>query len=154
MIVRVLDSALIEDFNYEDSTELCSIIKNETEKIIQLVKNEKLIDWEICLRFCYNNVKQILIYSKNKSYPKEKYKDITIHIPMPIKSKVEWGVELEQHIYGNENHLDNMIKKFICLDVDYSKFVNRRDYILDCMRRAVKSCFENGFTINGIKVKI
>lgn len=156
MNARVLDTAMIEDFMGGDfeSAKICSIIKTETEKSISLIKSEKLKDWEICFQFWYNNVKQILIYTKNKSFPKEKYKEIITHIPMPTKDKVEWGVDKSQHVYKNENHLDHLLKNFECLDVDYSKFNNKEDYILDCMRRAIRLCFEHGFTINGVKVKV
>lgn len=153
MIIRVLDSALIEDFNYEDTAELCSIIKTEVEKIIEPFNSEKIDLWNLCFSFRYNYLRQILIYTKEKSDTKLKSKEITIHIPIPIKEQVFWGVNKSQHIYESENHLDHIIKNFICLNVDYSKFDNRSDYILDCMRRAIKSCFENGFTINGVKLK-
>lgn len=156
MNVRVLDSAMIVDFMGEgfESEKICSTIKTEAEKSIAQIKSETLNDWEVCFRFLYNNVRQILIYTKNKSYPKEKYKEIITHIPMPTIDKVRWGVDKGQHVYENENHLDHLLKNFECLDVDYSKFNNREDYILDCMRRAIKLCFEKGFTINGVKVKI
>jgi hypothetical protein len=156
MQIRILDSAMIVDFINEgfDSTEICAAIKSETETLTQSIKNEKIKDWEVCFRFIYNNVKQILIYTKNKSYTKERYKDITTHIPIPIKDNVSWGVGLEQHVYRNENHLDHLLKNFNYLDVDYSKFSNRKDYILDCMRRTVKFCFNEGFTINSVKVKL
>lgn len=156
MIVRILDSSMILDFIGEgfDSTEICTVIKSETEKLIQSIKDEKLKDWEVCFRFIYNNVKQILIYTKNRSYSKEKYKEIVTHIPIPIKDKVSWGVDLKQHVYNSEDHLDHLLKNFNCLDIDYFKFDIRQDYILDCMRRTVKFCFDNGFIINGVKVKL
>lgn len=156
MIVRVLDASMIADFVGEgfNSTEICSIVKSETERKASLIQSEKLRDWEICFRFWYNNVKQILIYTKNKSYSKERYKEITIHLPIPTDDKVEWGVDISQHVYKNENHLDHLMKNFYCLDVDYSRFNDRQDYILDCMRRSITFCFKEGFTINGVKVKI
>lgn len=154
MIVRVLDSALIEDFIYEDTTELCSVVKAEIENIIEPFVSEKLDEWNLYFSFRYNYLKQILIYTREKSDAKMKSKEITIHIPIPIKEQALWGVDKSQHIYDNENHLDHIIKNFICLDVNYSKYDNRSDYILDCMRRAIQSCFENGFTINGVKIKI
>jgi hypothetical protein len=157
MIARILDSAMIYDFMGTDevkSSYLCSIIKSEVEEIIRPLTETKLQDWEICFRFWYNNVKQILIYTKGKSYPLEKYKEITVHIPMPTKEKVKWGIDIEKHIYKDENHLDGLMKNFYSLEVEYIKFGNRQDYILDCMRRAIRFCFENGFTINWVKVKI
>jgi len=156
MHVRILDSAMIVDFINEgfNSSELCSIVKSETEKIIQTIENEKLKEWEVCFRFVYNNVKQILIYTKNKSYPKEKYKEIIVHIPIPVKEEIDWGVDLEQHVYSDKNHLDHLLQNFFCLDVDYTKFTNRQDYLLNSMIRSIKFCFDVGFTINGIKVKL
>ena len=156
MTISVLDTAMISDFVAVEqfSTEMLSKIELEFIQIVQSIKDEKLRDWEICFRFIYNNVRQILIYTKNKSYPKEKYKEIIVHIPMPTKDKAVWGVYLEQHVYKNENHLDDKIKNFNCLNVDYSKFTNREEYIIDCMRRAIKFCFEVGFTINGVKVQL
>ena len=81
MKARILDSAMIIDFMGDgfESVEICSTIKTETEKSISLIKSEKLEDWEICFRFWYNNVRQILIYTKNKSYPKERVLNQALH---------------------------------------------------------------------------
>lgn len=156
MTTRVLDSAYIYDFidNGFNGTEIRSIIKKEADEFANLVLNEKLTNWEICFRIHYNHAKCILIYLKERSDKILKYKQITIHIPIPIKEKAIWGIDLEQHVYKDENHLDNLMKNFHLLEVDYSKFTNRHDYILDCMRRSIKFCFEYGFTVNGEKIKI
>jgi len=152
---RILDSSYVVDFIGFgfDSADICAKIKVETDKILSSIDDKKLNNWEVHFIYRYNNVKQILIYTKGKSYPIEKYKEITIHIAIPLKEKVPWGVDLTQHIYKNENHLDNMIKNFNCLDVDYSKFTDRKDYILNCMERSIKFCFKKGFTVNGVKIK-
>jgi len=156
MIVRVLDSAYISDFIDAgfSGNEIRSVVKNYAEKFSNKVVNEKLNDWDVTFRFRYNHVKQILIYLKERSYPLEKYKEITIHIPIPEKGNVPWGVDLEQYLYKDENYLNELMKNFHCLDVDYLAFNNRQDYMIDCMCRAVKYCFTEGFTINGIKVKL
>ncbi|OJW38562.1 MAG: hypothetical protein BGO54_21865 [Sphingobacteriales bacterium 46-32] len=156
MIVRVLDSAYISDFIDAgfSGNEIRSVVKNYAEKFSDKVVNEKLNDWEVTFRFRYNHVKQILIYLKERSYPVEKYKEITIHIPIPVKGNVPWGVDLEQYLYKDENYLNKLMKNFHCLDVDYLAFNNRQDYMINCMCRAVEYCFTEGFTINGIKVKL
>ncbi len=156
MKVRVLDSALITDFiNAGFSGDKIRLIGKEyADGFAVKITNEALFDWEVTFRFYYNHLKKILIYLKERSYPIEKYKEITIHIPIPMIEKVVWGVALEQYLYQNEDYLDEKIKNFHCLDVDYSKFDNREDYILDCVRRSIEYCFAKGFTINGIKVKI
>jgi hypothetical protein len=151
---RILDSSYVIDFigSGFDSQVICSKIKLEADKIVESIKDEKLKDWEVHFIFRYNNVKQILIYTQGRSYPKEKYKEITIHIPIPTIDIISWGVTKDQHIYDS-NHLDKKIKNFDCLEVVFSKYENREDYIMDCMRRAIKFSFDNGFTINGIKLK-
>src|SRR5437879_1409596 len=112
MRLKILDSSYVVNFNGFgfDSENVRSIIKSETDKIISTITNEKLKDWEIQFIFRYNHTNQILIYTRGKSYSKEKYKEITIHIPIPIKDKVPWGVSLEQHIYKDANHLNDLIK--------------------------------------------
>lgn len=156
MTCKVLDSAFIYNF-YDDgpvTTEIRSAIEKEAGKFASQVNDKKIQDWEVCFRAYYNNVKKIMIYLKGRSIRAEKYKEITIHVPMPVKSQAPWGIDQEQHVYENPDHLDDKIKNFHCLDVDYSKFTNRYDYIYDSLHRAVVFCFYNGFTINGVKVKV
>jgi len=155
MNVRVLDASMIVDFPGEGfySTEMLAIVQLEIEKRTSLIQSEKLLDWEICFRFWYNNVRQILIYTKNKSNAEERYKEITIHVPVPVKEKAEWGIDMSQHVYKNASHLDHLMGNFDCLDINYLAFDNLRDYILDCMIRSVDFCFMKGFRINGVKVK-
>ena len=155
MKASILYSSYVVNFLNEDlkSNEIIALVKPEIDEIAGTIEDESLKNWEVQFLFIYNNVKEILIYTKDKSYPKEKYKEITIHIPIPTKDIVSWGVNKDQHIYES-NHLDRIIKNFNCLAVDLSQFKNKEDYISDCMSRAIKYCFEKGFTINGTKVKI
>jgi len=156
MKTRILNSSLVIDFIDIDfnSDEIKAVVKSETDEVAKSIKNEILKDWEVKFVFTYNYVKQILIYSKNRSHPVEKYKEVVIHIPIPTIDKAPWGVKKEQHIYKADDHLDKIIKNFDYLDVNFKNYTNRTDYILDCMRRSIKFCFEKGFTINGVKVKV
>ena len=114
MEVRVLDSAMIVDFIGEgfDSTEICSIVKSETEIFSKSIKDQKLIDWETCFRFVYNNVRQILIYTKEKSYSKEKITEIRleiqnltkIHKEFTNKRKYLLSQENQPHINENKKY--------------------------------------------------
>lgn len=151
---RILHSSYVINFLDEgfNSEEISKILKPEVDNVLSDFKNEAIKDWEIHFVFTYTNVKGILIYRKSQSYPKEKYKDIVIHIPIPTNDIVSWGVDVSQHIY-DKNHLDKIIKNFSCLEVSFSKFTDRKSFLLDCMRRSIKFCIEEGFVINGIKVK-
>jgi len=147
---RILNSSYISDFLDVgfDSEKIKRTIKGEVDDVLSKVENRLLDDWEIQFIFRYNTVKQLLIYTRGKSYNKEKYKEITIHIPIPSKDEADWGVRKEQEIY-DKNHLDNMIDNFDRLDVDFELFKDMHDYIIDSMRRAIKYCFTKGITING-----
>ena len=151
---RILEASTIIDFTGvgHDSKEVQSI-KLETDKLLGSIQNEKCKDWEVQFVFNYTNVKQVLV-SKGLSYPNEKQKEITIHIPIPTLDTVKWGVALEQHVYKDNSYLDHIMKNFTPLDVNFSDYNTRDSYILDCMRRGIKLSLEKGFTVNGVKVKI
>ncbi|TAF44773.1 MAG: hypothetical protein EAZ64_06020 [Sphingobacteriales bacterium] len=152
---RILSSSYIIDF--EDigfnSDDINKKVKKETDNILKSIDSEMLTGWEVHFIFRFNNVKNILIYSKGKSYPIERYKEITVHIPIPMIDTVFWGVNKEQQIY-QVDHLDNIIKNFDCIEVGFNTFNNRADYILDSMKKAIKFCFNKGFTVNGFKIKV
>ncbi|WP_153799744.1 Imm9 family immunity protein [Foetidibacter luteolus] len=155
MKVRVLDSSYIVDFpaNGFDTTKILAEIEKDAHAIARQINDNKLEGWEVCFRFTYNYLNQILIYTRGKSEPKEKYKEITVHIPIPVKNQVTWGVNPEQYVYASPNHLDHLLKNFHRLPVNYSRFEKCEDYVIDCMKRVLAYCFEQGFTLNGIVVK-
>lgn len=151
---RILISSYIVDFPGIDldSKEVREEIKAEVDNVLRHAKYEVQDDWEIQFIFRCNMVKQLLVYTRSKSYIKEKYKEITIHIPIPSKGEIDWGVRKEQEIY-DKNHLDNIIGNFDRMDVDYQLYGDMYHYIIDSMRRAIMHCFAKGFTINGVKLK-
>lgn len=136
-----------------DATQIGNLLKAEADLIISHIEFKDLVDWEVQFRATYTNAKQLLI-SKSKlgTYPSDKYKEITVPIPIPTIDKVWWGVRKEQHVY-KEDHYDKIISNFNALEVDFLSFKNRTDYITDCIRRAIIFSFVNGFTINGVKIK-
>ncbi len=131
------------------------ILKLEVD---QLLANHSLIDktdWTLKFRANYNNGKHVLV-TKNKfgNYRDSKTKEITVIIPVPLLDVVSWGVEESRHC-NKTTHFDKIIHNFWVLeDVDVTKFTTLHDYALDCMRRGIKKAFHEGFTIDGIKIKI
>lgn len=153
---RITHFCLIIDFLDVDfeSRKISEILKIEVDNIL---KNNSFVDqndWIIQFSATYNNGKHLLV-SKNKlgSYPNDKVKEITIPIPIPLKNKISWGVNKEQYVH-EITHYDKLLKNFWILDIDYHQFTNRTEYIIDCMRRAIKKVFEEGFTVGGVKIKI
>jgi transcription termination factor Rho len=155
MHVKIRNSSMIIDFLDVgfDSSKICQLVESEANKIVKEINLKDLQDWALHFVFSYTNGTQILISKRTKSVSSIKYKDIVAQIPIPTKDKIFWGVELSQHIYKDEGYLDNIIQNFNCLKVDFTKYKNREDYILDSMRRIVNFSFKNGFTINGVKVR-
>jgi hypothetical protein len=152
---RILISSYVTDFPGVDfdSEEIRKEIKAEADSVLSQAMHEVLNGWEIQFIFRYNTVKQLLVYTRGKSYIKEKYKEITIHIPIPSKDEVYWGVRKEQKVY-DENHLDSLINNFDRMDVEYQLYKDMYHYIIHSMRRAITHCLTKGFKINGVKLKI
>ncbi|MDF7821458.1 Imm9 family immunity protein [Runella sp. MFBS21] len=121
-----------------DSIKISKLLKQEIDNALE--KNNFSIqnDWVIQFRATYSTGKKLLV-SKNKfgSYSADKIKEITIPIPIPTAHIVPWGIDKEQFTYDDE-HCDKIIANFWTLDVDFYKYSNREEYILDCLRRAIK----------------
>ena len=155
MKVRILDSSYIEDFPKEDfrSKNIRELVFSKFNSFFENYQDDILKDWEIHFIFRYNNTRSLLIYSRGASYPVEKYKEITAHIPIPNDEEVSWGVKETQYIF-KKNYLDKKIKDFSSLEVKYLQFKNLEDYVIDCMCRAIRFCLENGFTVSGRQIKL
>ena len=129
-------------------------IKKNVKVYIDSVDIKELEDWKITFTALYNKVENIRVYKKARSYKNEKYKDIVIHIPIPPVEAVSWGVEEKQYlstnIYkeGNDKYVD------VLEVMDCKQYNNYIDYIIDSMTKAIIFCFEDGFTINGKKIKV
>ena len=153
---RVNHSCLIIDFwdNTFNAVEISSELKIKADNLLKQCATDRVADWEIEFRAVYNNARQLLV-SKNRlgTYPSDKYKEVTIVVPIPERENVSWGVESNQFIYGID-HYDSLMKNFSALKVDFGNFKNRSDYIKDCISRAIDNCFINGIVINGTKLKL
>jgi len=124
--------------------------------VAKIIMDNKLIvpdDWCLIFSASYNNGRSPLV-SKNKlgSYFSDKMKYITIVIPIPLVSEIDWGVNPEQYLYGKD-HYDKLMKNFRELDVNFKIYSNRSDYITACLKAGIKKAFEEGFTVGGIKIK-
>ncbi len=151
---RILHSSYVLNFldvNF-NTNQISELLKTETDELLQLNNFVGLENWEVQFRATYGKDSMVKIYTKMSSYKNERQKLIIIHIPIPTTDTIEWGVDSNQYIYSANN--PNADKNLYFLKIDYSQFANRQDYIIDCIRRGIRKAFEEGFTVNGIKVKI
>lgn len=116
-----------------------------------IILDDELKDWTLYFSFNYRNLESIVIYRNIRSAPKEKYKEIFISIPIPSRDEIYWGISPENH----RSPKSNIIKKNTnYLPITLEDFDNRKDYIMDCVRRSVRYVLETGFKINGILIKL
>ena len=137
-----------------NANEISDVLTPRIHEIMQENSMSIPEDWLLIFHANYNNGK-IPLVTKNKlgSYTSDKMKYITIVIPIPLKSEIEWGVNPEQHLY-KKDHYDKLMKNFFELVVDYKDYNNRTDYITACLKAGIKKAFDEGFTVGGIKVKV
>jgi hypothetical protein len=144
-------SYVIEFLNVDfNSFQIETEMKSEVDQILKKIIIKDLEDWKIEFKVIFSGVKKIVIYTRMPSNKKEKNKIIIIHIPIPSIKNIDWGVQDNQYMNSNSSP---DAKNVAFLEVDFKEFDNRTDYINDSIRRAVKFCFEDGFTMNGVKVK-
>lgn len=117
------------------------------------ITNEALRDWKVVFIALYNNVDSIRVFKKTRSFKAEKYKDVMVHIPLPKIDEVVWGIPKDKFMPDRSNQA-NVDKYAISIaTLDYQQFDNYVDYIVETMVKAISLSFEDGFTINGIKIK-
>lgn len=147
MVMNFLDI----DFS---TRQISDILKEEIEDLLLNSEINGPSDWTLLFAANYTNARQPLV-SKNKlgSYLNDKTKEVTVIIPVPTIKVVSWGVHDNQHIY-KENHFDKLIKNFYPLDIQCTDHCNRTSFILACMREGIKVSFEEGFTVNKVKLKL
>ena len=155
MKLKISDTSYVMDFmNTEaSSNKIIPLIETRFNEVLSSHQHKGLEDWHILFKVIYNNVRSILIYKHGGSYPKEKYKEIVIHIPIPPVGKVNWGVYESQYIQDLA-HLDKMIKNFYIIDVTFENFSTMEDYTVDSISNAIDFTLKTGFTVSGQRIKI
>ena len=131
--------------------EIDNALLPEINKYLDKTGNaNQLTDWTLQFLINYNNVEHLLIARKTKSFPKEKYKEIVIHIPIPNNDMVSWGVKEEQLVNMNHNYKNN---KYIDMyNINPTDYNDRATYIIDTMKFSIKEIFKLGVTVNGKRI--
>ena len=149
---RILHSShlidfLNDDFKYE---KIETPLELEINTILDKYAIVELNEWEIEFIAIYGNLDQIYVCRKNKSQTNTKSKEIVVHIPIPNKNNSDWGVRANQIVKSN---FSNKNKYCEAIEIDFRNYSDIYEFINDCMRKAIKHTFEQGFTINNIKIK-
>lgn len=154
MVSHITHFSLVIDFLDVDfsSSHISSTLKMEADKLITQTNLIALQGWELEFWTTYGSQSPIRVFKKYPSHKRSKRKSIFIHIPIPTKDIIAWGVNPNQQVTIGTIPNEHMHCSY--LDVSFDRFSNRTDYILDSMRRAISFCFEEGFTVNSIKVKL
>ena len=150
---RVTHSSYVIDFLGVgfNTNEISRTLENKIDHLLFSVNYEKLDNWELQFNALYTSGEKLELYRKTRSYTVDKVKEIVVHIPIPLITEVDWGVNLEQHI--KLGHNPKSLKYVDFIDIDPTKFDNRTTYIMFCLDKAVETTFQLGFTMNGCKIK-
>ena len=154
MIVRIKHTSYVIGFLDKKfcSDKISKQLKSELEERLKHLVPESLNEWELTLKLIYSNHDKILVFRQGRSYKDEKYKEITVHIPIPTSNIVDWGVEKTQHIKTGLNA--NVLKHADLIEVAPTHYNSREYFILGSMRKAIVELFRLGFTINKVKIKV
>ncbi len=131
-----------------------NVIKKETlklvnEKILTFPKNENLDKWEIEFRIIYYYGDIIKIFRKAKSDSTDNFKQIVIHIPIPLNSIYPWGIAGDQIV--NFNNIVPDPKYCDVLQVDY-EFKSLEFFIIGNLKKAIIHTFNLGFSVGGVTI--
>jgi hypothetical protein len=148
--IRLQHSSYIIDFldRHFSSNDISNILEDEFSTAISHMGGHYFSDWEIQFKVIYDEGTSIEIFRSHRGYKNDKQKVVFIHIPIPEKSIVDWGVSDTQFIKRvlppNRNDI---------LPVDFSKHLTLQGYLLDSVRRSITFALNRGFKVNGIHVQ-
>ena len=154
MKTRITHSSYVLNFlNVNFATEdISTVLEAKVDGLLEKgPSDESLEDWEVVFNALYTAGEKIWIYRKTRSYPSEKYKEIVIHIPIPTKSIVSWGVDEDQLLSINTVHAEKYAES---LETNFTDFDNRNDYIMSAMLKSISFCFRSGFKVNKKLIKL
>ena len=136
---------LVDDFDYEQ-------IDKPLKKIVDLKLKKynipELKEWTVEFLATYGNLNKIVVYRQARSQSDMKYKQIIIHIPIPLKDIVFWGVNENQTI-----KLNSPSENCELIDIKPENYSNKYDFIIECMKKGIDHTFDKVFTVNKIKIK-
>jgi hypothetical protein len=135
------------DFDTEKIDDnLVPVLQKELEESI----DKSIDDWELEFLISYVQGDELRVFNKIPVDKEEKLKTIIIHIPIPLKKEVSWGVLPEQYISSSSNKVVKNIEK---IEVNYNSYNFRKDYIFSSIVRGIKCSLSKGFKISGVKIK-
>lgn len=123
-----------------------NFIERETEKDFSNIFNErfdkKIKSWNIELNLIYNNTENILLFKKGKKDLDNLHITYTIHLPIPKKDHVSWGMDGRCFIGDIVDNKLNMKNFYVLNRPPYSSFNDMNSYLVHCIYLVLKKIFE------------
>ena len=155
MKITLFHSSLVIDlFKYVNTNKIDVHFEKQFEFINNLSNEEypSLSDWELCFKVFYVKGTQIRVFKSLKPYVSDKEKIITIHVPIPSKEEINWG--LPEKLLVSHNIPDKILKNSTSFHVDFGKSHSLFHHIVDCLKLGILFSFQEGFTLMGNKIII
>lgn len=147
-------SYVIDLFKFVNTNKVDQYFEKPFE-FISNFSNEKyssVSDWELCFKAFYVEGSQIRVFKSLKPYVSDKEKIITIHVPIPSKEDISWG--LPKKLLVPHNIPDKILKNGTSFHVDFGKSNSLLNHIIDCLKFGILFSFHEGFTLMGNKIII
>jgi hypothetical protein len=106
-------------------------------------------DWRLLISIVLRPTNAIGVFKKAKRFPSDKEIEISISIPIPDNSQVEYGLSTAKDSFYRPVDLTN----FFIIEPNYSDYRNLYDYILESSKKSITLAFSTGYTANGKKIK-
>ncbi|MDJ1502077.1 Imm9 family immunity protein [Xanthocytophaga agilis] len=153
MKIKLTNTTTIINLSHNlDTIKVREHFKQYLENISQMIKDEKLMDWELEIWCNYTKSDNIKVFKSTKPYIQDKRKEIFIHIPIPPKEVIEWGIEQSQ--FTTVVHPEGIEKYYTGVDVDFYESKSLLEHAVSCIEKGILFAFSDGITIAGTKVKI
>jgi len=137
-------------FNFPDIDYGKDLIIEYLSNITGEINDNSFPDWTLRFTLFFSKGERIGIYKRGNIYPSDKEKELTIIIPIPTNDECSWGIDKKR--FAKRPPIVD--KNFKFLPVDYEKFENLKDYIVDSAKNGIKIMLEDGITLKGTKFKI
>jgi len=144
-------SLVINLFDLVDTEDVSASFNDLFQLATAAVSQPSLDDWEVIFQLVYNGgIPDIRVYHRQNSKSKEREKWVTIHIPIPTYSQVDWGVAAQTIVVlKTQSGSENWYKVISC-----NLLASLQEHCCMAALAGIIHALTTGLTVKGEKVQI
>lgn len=121
----------------------------------QIKVHDSIDDWTLSIDVKLGGAmgeKEIVIGKRGITYLADKEKLIAIHISLPAKEEINWGIAKKHRFKEYAKRTTD--KGVIVIPVEYGEFENMTDYIERSVKAGLKRILAEGIMLKGQKIRL